>query len=318
MGPKVSVIIPAYNSALYITEAIDSVLKQTCKGVEIIVMDDGSTDNTTKVLEPYIQKEIISYLYEENRGPSAARNRGVKVSTGEYVAFLDSDDIWAPNHLEQLLNAIWKYPKCCIAFSAIEIFGDAKDTRDKTRAFEYSVPRFLSAAFDKKEDRIWYSNKYLLRSLLEKGFPFRCPASLIKKDFFFKYNLFFDDDITYTEDAQFMTIAAYYTPFIYIDKVGAFIRRHEGNDGDACYGQKIIDSFDSRVIKLKRFFHGKLKNKEKKALMKALWSFQVPVMESRCKNKGLFIKIVESIKLFLRVPTYLSFKTIVKLLIGHI
>lgn len=88
MGPKVSVIIPAYNSALYITEAIDSVLKQTCKGVEIIVMDDGSTDNTTKVLEPYIQKEIISYLYEENRGPMPPEIGALKFRRENMLPFL--------------------------------------------------------------------------------------------------------------------------------------------------------------------------------------------------------------------------------------
>jgi glycosyltransferase involved in cell wall biosynthesis len=312
--PKVSVIIPTYNCAQYITEAIESVLNQTYKDFEIIVVDDGSTDNTNEILRSYIEKKKIRYFYQENSGVSSARNMGVRVSQGEYISFLDSDDFWEVNHLQQLLNAMWKYPTCSVAFSAIEIFGDAKDVTEKNKAFKYSVSRCLGAAFDKKDNSIWLSNKNLLQDLLERGFPFRIQASLIKKDFFFKYNLFFDDDITYTEESQFLTIAAYYTPFIYIDKVAVFIRKHR-DDEDAYYGQKIIDSFDSRVIKLKRFFHGKLKNKEKKALMKALWSFQVSIMEGRSKNRGLYTKIIESIKLFLRVPCYLSLKSIIKLLI---
>ena len=313
--PLISVIIPTYNQAQFIEEAVESVLGQSYRNLEIIVVDDGSTDNTKDILRSYIEKKKIHYFYQENSGVSSARNMGVRVSHGEYISFLDSDDFWAAEHLQQLLNAMWKYPMCSIAFSATETFGDAKDATERSKAFKYSVSRCLSAAFDKKDNGIWLSNKNLLQDLLERGFPFRCPASLIKKDFFFKYNLFFDEDITFGEDAQFMTIAAYYTPFIYIDKVGVFIRRHRGNDGDAHYGQKIIDSFDSRVIKLKRFFHGKLKNKEKKALMKRLWSFQVSVMEARSKDRGLYIKVRESMKLFLRVPCYLSFKSITKLLI---
>ena len=313
--PKVSVIIPTYNSAQYITEAIESALNQTYKDFEIIVVDDGSTDNTKDILRSYIEKKKIHYFYQKNSGVSSARNTGVRVSQGEYISFLDSDDFWAAEHLQQLFNAMWKYPMCSIAFSAIDIFGDAKDATEKSKGFKYSVSRCLGAAFDKKDNGIWLSNKILLQDLLEWGVPFRCQASLIKKDFFFKYNLFFDEDITYTEDAQFTIIAAYYTPFIYIDKVGLLLRRHRGNEEEAYYGQKKIDSFDSRVIKLKKYFYGKLKSKEKKALMKTLWSFQVSVMEARSKDRGLYTKIIESIKLFLRVPCYLSVKSIIKLLI---
>jgi len=119
--PKVSVIIPTYNRAKYITEAIESVLNQTYKDYEIIIIDDGSTDNTKQVLDEYLlskgfkidNKEnyclcsltakpytLIRYIYQENKGEAGARNRGIREARGEYIAFLDSDDLWLPNKLK--------------------------------------------------------------------------------------------------------------------------------------------------------------------------------------------------------------------------
>ena len=95
--PKVSVIIPTYNRSKYVTKAIDSVLAQTYRDFEIIVVDDGSTDNTKEVLKPYTDR--IKYLYQENTGVSAARNAGIRAAGGQWIAFLDSDDEWLPEKL---------------------------------------------------------------------------------------------------------------------------------------------------------------------------------------------------------------------------
>lgn len=94
---KISVIIPTYNSARFICKAIESVLSQTFKDFEIIVIDDGSTDNTGNVLNHYGDK--IIYITQANRGVSSARNVGLKLAKSEYVAFLDADDTWLPGKL---------------------------------------------------------------------------------------------------------------------------------------------------------------------------------------------------------------------------
>jgi glycosyltransferase involved in cell wall biosynthesis len=99
---SVTVIIPTYNRAEFITKAIESALKQTMPVHEIIVVDDGSKDNTKVVLEKYQNK--IKYIYQSNAGPAAARNRGIKTATGEWLAFLDSDDRWLPTKLESQLS----------------------------------------------------------------------------------------------------------------------------------------------------------------------------------------------------------------------
>lgn len=91
-SPLVSVIIPTYNRAERVCEAVESVLKQDYTTVEIIVVDDGSTDNTQRLLKKYQKK--ISVLHQENRGVSAARNIGIRHSKGDYIALLDSDDLW--------------------------------------------------------------------------------------------------------------------------------------------------------------------------------------------------------------------------------
>ncbi len=108
MKPLVSVIIPNYNYEKYITRTIDSVLEQTYKHIEIIVVDDGSKDNSLKVLEKYGHK--ITVLEQANQGVSLARNTGVAVSSGEYVAFLDADDIWLPAKLEAQMQKFFDNP----------------------------------------------------------------------------------------------------------------------------------------------------------------------------------------------------------------
>jgi glycosyltransferase involved in cell wall biosynthesis len=98
MDSLISVIIPTYNYAKYLPQAIESVLNQTLKNFEIIVVDDGSTDNTKDVLKPY--RSSIRYIYQQNKGLPSAKNTGIKASHGEFIAFLDSDDLWLPEKLE--------------------------------------------------------------------------------------------------------------------------------------------------------------------------------------------------------------------------
>ncbi len=123
--PRVSVIIPTYNRANYICEAIDSVLSQTYTDYEIMVIDDGSTDNTKGVLQPYSSK--IKYLFQENRGIAAARNYGIRNSTGEFIAMLDSDDQWLPEKLKIQVATISSNPELAFVCSGSYVIdGDGK------------------------------------------------------------------------------------------------------------------------------------------------------------------------------------------------
>ena len=100
--PLVSVVIATYNRAGLLPETLDSVLHQTFEAFEVIVVDDGSTDDTRKVVRSYGDR--IQYLYQENHGPSAARNLGVRYSRAPWISFQDSDDLCARNHLRTLYD----------------------------------------------------------------------------------------------------------------------------------------------------------------------------------------------------------------------
>ena len=108
-GPLVSVIIPSYNAARYVAEAVASALAQTYQPLEIILINDGSTDDTEEVLRPYVGK--IRYFYQPNRGLSATRNRAIALARGELIAFLDADDVWLPEKLARQVDCLTQNPR---------------------------------------------------------------------------------------------------------------------------------------------------------------------------------------------------------------
>jgi glycosyltransferase involved in cell wall biosynthesis len=120
MHPKlISVIIPTYNRSAMISDAIDSILQQDIRDyeLEILVVDDGSKDNTKDVLKKYIDKKEIRYIYKQNGGAGSARNMGIAQAQGRWVTFLDSDDRWLPFHLTLQMSVLEKIPECKVLFS---------------------------------------------------------------------------------------------------------------------------------------------------------------------------------------------------------
>ena len=119
---KVSVITCTYNNAKYLGETIDSVLKQTYTNFEYIIIDDGSSDNTKELVNNY-KDSRIKYIYQDNQGSSAARNLGIKIASGRYIAFLDSDDIWNNNFLDSQLSFLIDNNASCVC-SGYEIIDE--------------------------------------------------------------------------------------------------------------------------------------------------------------------------------------------------
>jgi glycosyltransferase involved in cell wall biosynthesis len=109
---RVSVVIPTYNRRNYVRESLESVLSQTFPDFEVIVVDDGSTDGTHEVVQPYLSR--VRYIRQENRGAAAARNVGIRNARGIYVAFMDSDDLSAPRHLQILHDFLEQRPDCAM------------------------------------------------------------------------------------------------------------------------------------------------------------------------------------------------------------
>lgn len=119
--PEVSVIICAYNAAPFIAETLASVTAQTYQDYEIIVVNDGSTDDTEQVLAPYFDR--ILYVQQENAGPGAARNTAIRCALGRYIALLDSDDQWLPTYLETMLARMKAEPSIDVLYPNAELFG---------------------------------------------------------------------------------------------------------------------------------------------------------------------------------------------------
>jgi glycosyltransferase involved in cell wall biosynthesis len=120
--PRVSVIIPAYNSVPYISSAIDSALNQTYRDYEVIVVDDGSTDKTAEVIASYSSK--IRCFSQANAGVSSARNRGLSESSGEFIAYLDGDDVWYPQKLERQVAFLDAHAECGLVHSDVTVIDE--------------------------------------------------------------------------------------------------------------------------------------------------------------------------------------------------
>jgi glycosyltransferase involved in cell wall biosynthesis len=136
----VSVLIPTYNRAYCLGRAINSALGQTYPRVEVLVIDDGSTDNTRKLVQSaYGNDDRVHYLYQPNAGVSAARNRGLRAARGAYVAFLDSDDVWKPWKLQAQVACLKRLPAAGMIWSDME----AVDSQGQVHA-----PRYLRTMYD--------------------------------------------------------------------------------------------------------------------------------------------------------------------------
>lgn len=119
MAHRVSVLIPTYNCGQFLGEALDSVFAQTFTDFEIIVVDDGSTDNTSEVVSRY---PTVKYIPREHCGVSTARNAAIAEATGEFVVFLDADDMWTPDKLEKQVAYLDAHPDCMLVFTKAENF----------------------------------------------------------------------------------------------------------------------------------------------------------------------------------------------------
>lgn len=136
MEKKVSVIIPAYNAEPYIGASLRSVMGQTYRHIEILVVDDGSTDTTAGIVAGYAQKDDrIILISQQNKGLAAARNSGIARATGEYICILDSDDIMLPKKIERQLVYMEAHPDCDITYSDLYHFID-----DTTRIYHHPMP----------------------------------------------------------------------------------------------------------------------------------------------------------------------------------
>ena len=126
MNNKVSIIVPCYNQAEYLSETLDSVLAQTYSNWECVIVDDGSNDNSREISQKYVNKDCrFKYIYQENQGPSVARNNGIRHSDGYYILPLDADDLIADTYVEKALDVFERMPDVKLVYCQAKMFGES-------------------------------------------------------------------------------------------------------------------------------------------------------------------------------------------------
>jgi glycosyltransferase involved in cell wall biosynthesis len=211
---KISVIIPTYNCSAYLPEAIDSVLRQTYQDFEIIIVNDGSTDNTDEIIKPYLERYPgqVRYFSQLNEGAAVTRNVAIRHSTGEYIALLDADDVWVPDKLEQEVVLLDQYPDVGLVHANITFISE---NGDRLYTPERNM-KFLS--------RNIFDNLYL------RNADISCPTTLIRKECFNRIGLF-DEKLSRLgcEDRDLWLRIAKSYKVMYIDKVLALYRVRKGS-----------------------------------------------------------------------------------------
>ncbi len=158
----VSIIMPTYNNAEYINNAIKSVFEQTYKNKEIIVIDDGSTDSTRQVIKPYLHR--IKYHFQENKGVASARNKGLELANGDYIAFLDSDDFWFPKNLEIKVGILKAHKNLGAVFSNFRMI-------DRTGViYSNGIIKRYSSFNKKKYEKVFLADRHI--SINKKNYKY--------------------------------------------------------------------------------------------------------------------------------------------------
>ncbi|WP_423409242.1 glycosyltransferase family 2 protein [Heyndrickxia sp. MSNUG] len=183
--PRVTIIIPVYNSAEFISDCLESVLQQSYKNLEIIIINDGSTDNSEKIIKTYMKDKRIKYLSQSNRGPAEARNAGINFASGEYLVFIDADDTIEQLYIESLLVKIHnsKSDLVCSGYIDLSEYGIKKHI-DFEIGEETSVHDFAEMVCQGTGGVLW--------------------SKIFKKEIIIKHDLQLDKDLYMSEDLVFV------------------------------------------------------------------------------------------------------------------
>lgn len=215
---NISVVIPAYNSAEFIADAVHSILKQTRPITEITIVDDGSTDNTQQIVEAL--PGPITYIKQPNQGPSAARNTGIKAANSEWIAFLDADDQWTPDKIDKQLKLLRKIPELVL------IAGDMAEIDKSGQLITESVldKHHLLNKFQAIQDR---AIPNALAELVTKNF-IPTGTVLVNKSALIEAGLF-NQTIRFGEDLELWAKIAAKHPISCIPEI-LMLRRQHGNN----------------------------------------------------------------------------------------
>ncbi len=232
--PTVSVIVPSYNAEAFIAETIDSVLHQTFDDLELLVVDDGSTDRTVEIVEGY--GDAVRLIRQENAGVCVARNHGIAAARGAFICLLDHDDFWFPHKLARQLRAFEEYPQAGVVFSRFILWE-----RDKHGAF--SCPsRFLLTDYEDGIDPEysgWIYHQFLLDCWMLTS------TAMFRAEVFDRCGVF-DEALPFSEDWDLWLRISRDYPMVRLSRPTALYRQHQAQ------GNRVVRGVDYRSQLLRR------------------------------------------------------------------
>lgn len=210
--PAVSIIIPTYNNAEYLPRALESVFAQTQSSFEVLIVDDGSIDNTREVISDWIERESVQYIrHSLNRGGGAARNTGIMIAEGEYVAFLDADDTWRPTKLERQVAYLEEHPQYEASYCGVHHSGRFKGLR----AILYKI--FISEDEASSVSGI-SGGEELIPTILNMDFSLGGTSTLVVRRSLAERLGGFDPHFERHQDWEFLIRLLKESPLAYIDQ----------------------------------------------------------------------------------------------------
>lgn len=313
----VSIIIPAYNVENYIVRTIESCINQTYKKIEILIIDDGSLDNTSKIIQKYVLKDDrIKYFYQENSGVSKARNNGISQANGKYIVFLDSDDWLEKDAIEYLICHQEKYKECFINVNRQCIELDGKVLKEKNKVFNEKIKILDTEKFLEN----FIENNYSVSSSCYK---------LYSREVLLKNRLRFREDIFHGEDGLFV-----FEYLLKVDKVlysnkplWNILERPDSASREKKFDRKLFTAITAvekmlelsrgnkeleskmkaylvlrtKMVYLKGLLTNSLKEEEEKELKKIMLSYQKEFFsEIKLKEKIIFFLILKGPKIILK------------------
>lgn len=235
MSRNISVVIPVYNREKFIEQCIDSVYRQTLLPDEVIVVDDGSQDNTAQIVKQ-LQKKYsnLKYVYQENAGSGVGRSAGLLASKNDIIAFLDSDDLWVPIHLEESIKALDMYPDVCMVFADFDVTS-METTLSEEFLANYCALRGFVRKYDElidhvTDDKYFLLNGDYLKHLILMRRDYIATSNLVFHRGRINAHIFFDGALRIGQDVDFILQYLHLgAGAVYIDSVHSIYVIHDKN-----------------------------------------------------------------------------------------
>lgn len=258
-SPLVSIIVPVYNVEAYIEECLDSIVDQTYNNIEIIVVDDGSTDNSYQKIQLYLTDNRVQLIKQENKGLSGARNTGLRAATGKYILFVDSDDYIETTTIKEVVEKLEKNQVDLIRFNG-KAFLDEIYAPIEQNVYDFSHRL--------EEEKIYTTNLY---NANRRTFVSPVYLYIIKRDVLKKHDIYFYEGILHEDELFTAQIFLAIESMMYMNRFYYNRRYRENSIMTTQSPERLKRTFDSYLIiykELEQLYFNQTHSKEQRKMIK--------------------------------------------------